>query len=31
MPLGPPEMSRMAEVYEKYGLRVVGPPPSSER
>ena len=30
MPPGPPDMSRMAEVYEKYGLRVVGPPPSSE-
>ena len=31
MPPGPPEMSRLAAVYEKYGLRVVGPPPSSER
>ena len=31
MPPGPPDMSRMAAVYEKYGLRVVGPPPSSER
>ena len=30
MPLGPPDMSRMAAVYEKYGLRVVGPPPSNE-
>ena len=30
MPPGPPDMSRMGEVYEKYGLRVVGPPPSSE-
>ena len=29
MPPGPPDMSRMAEIYEKYGLRVVGPPPSS--
>jgi quercetin dioxygenase-like cupin family protein len=31
MPPGPPDMSRMAAVYEKYCLRVVGPPPSSER
>ena len=31
MPPGPPDMSRMAAVYEKYGLCVVGPPPSSER
>lgn len=31
MPPGPPDMSRMAAVYEKYGLRVVGPPPSSDR
>ena len=31
MPPGPPDMSRMAAVYEKYGLRVVGPPPSSQR
>jgi quercetin dioxygenase-like cupin family protein len=30
MPPGPPDMSRMAAVYEKYGLQVVGPPPSSE-
>jgi quercetin dioxygenase-like cupin family protein len=30
MPPGPPDMSRMAAVYEKYGLRVVGPPPSSD-
>jgi hypothetical protein len=30
MPPGPPDMGRMAAVYEKYGLRVVGPPPSSE-
>ncbi|HEX5912546.1 MAG TPA: cupin domain-containing protein [Rubrobacter sp.] len=29
MPPGPPDMSRMAAVYEKYGLRVVGPPPSA--
>jgi quercetin dioxygenase-like cupin family protein len=28
MPPGPPDMSRVAAVYEKYGLRVVGPPPS---
>jgi quercetin dioxygenase-like cupin family protein len=28
MPPGPPDMSRMAEVYEKYGLQVVGPPPT---
>ena len=31
MPPGPPDMGRMAAVYEKYGLRVVGPPPTSER
>jgi quercetin dioxygenase-like cupin family protein len=31
MPPGPPDMSRMAAVYEKYGLQVVGPPPSSDR
>ncbi len=31
MPPGPPDMRRMAEFYESYGLRVVGPPPSSER
>jgi hypothetical protein len=31
MPPGPPDMSRMAGVYEKYGLQVVGRPPSSER
>ena len=31
MPPGPPDMSRMAEFYESYGLQVVGPPPSSER
>ena len=30
MPPGPPDMGRMAAVYEKYGLRVVGPPPRSE-
>jgi hypothetical protein len=30
MPPGPPEMDRMAAIYEKYGLRVVRPPPSSE-
>jgi quercetin dioxygenase-like cupin family protein len=30
MPPGPPDMSRMAAIYEKYGLQVVGPPPSSE-
>jgi quercetin dioxygenase-like cupin family protein len=29
MPPGPPDMSRMGAVYEKYGLRVVGPPPSA--
>jgi quercetin dioxygenase-like cupin family protein len=29
MPPGPPDMSRLGEFYEKYGLRVVGPPPSS--
>ena len=30
MPPGPPDMSRLAAVYEKYGLQVVGPPPGSE-
>ena len=30
-PAGPPDESRIAAVYEKYGLQVVGPPPSSER
>lgn len=30
MPPGPPDMGRMGAVYEKYGLRVVGPPPRSE-
>lgn len=29
MPPGPPDMSRLSEIYEKYGLRVVGPPPNS--
>jgi quercetin dioxygenase-like cupin family protein len=28
IPPGPPDMSRMAEIYGKYGLRVVGPPPT---
>jgi quercetin dioxygenase-like cupin family protein len=27
MPPGPPDMGRMAEIYAKYGLQVVGPPP----
>ena len=31
MPPGPPDMSRVGAVYEKYGLRVMGPPPSSEQ
>ncbi len=31
MPPGESDMSRMAAVYEKYGLQVVGPPPSSDR
>jgi hypothetical protein len=31
MPPGPRDMSRTAAVYEKCGLRVVGPPPSSDR
>jgi quercetin dioxygenase-like cupin family protein len=30
MPAGPPDMSRVAPVYEKYGLEVVGPPPSGQ-
>ncbi len=30
-PPGPPDEGRIAAVYEKYGLQVVGPPPSSER
>ena len=30
MPPGPPDMSRMAAVYEKYGLQVVGPPPTAD-
>ncbi len=30
MPPGPPDMGRMTEFYEKYGLRVVGPPPGAE-
>jgi quercetin dioxygenase-like cupin family protein len=30
MPPGPPDMARMGEFYGRYGLRVVGPPPSSE-
>jgi quercetin dioxygenase-like cupin family protein len=29
MPSGPPDMSRIGAIYEKYGLQVVGPPPSS--
>ncbi len=29
MPPGPPDMSRLSEIYEKYGLRVVRPPPNS--
>jgi hypothetical protein len=31
MPPGPPDMGKIAAVYERYGLRVVGPPPGSER
>ena len=31
MPPGPPDMGKIAAFYERYGLRVVGPPPSSER
>jgi quercetin dioxygenase-like cupin family protein len=27
MPPGPPDINRLAAVYENYGLRVVGPPP----
>ena len=29
MPPGPPDMERMGALYGKYGLQVVGPPPSS--
>ena len=29
MPPGPPDMTRLAAVYESYGLRVVGPPPGA--
>ena len=31
MPAGPPDMGKIAAFYETYGLRVVGPPPGSER
>jgi mannose-6-phosphate isomerase-like protein (cupin superfamily) len=31
MPPGPPDIGKIAAFYERYGLRVVGPPPSSER
>ncbi len=31
MPPGPPDMGKIAAFYERYGLRVVGPPPGSER
>ena len=30
MPPGPPDMGRLETFYGKYGLEVVGPPPSSE-
>jgi uncharacterized cupin superfamily protein len=30
MPPGPPDMSRLGAVYEKYGLQVVGPPSSRD-
>jgi hypothetical protein len=30
MPPGPPDMKQVAAFYERYGLNVVGPPPSSE-
>jgi quercetin dioxygenase-like cupin family protein len=30
MPDGPPDMGRISALYERYGLRVVGPPPASE-
>jgi hypothetical protein len=31
MPPGPPDMSRVGTLYGKYGLDVVGPPPSVEQ
>lgn len=31
VPPGPPDMSRITALYEKYGLQVVGPPPNSEQ
>ena len=30
MPPGPPDMGRLGAFYGKYGLEVVGPPPSGE-
>ena len=30
MPPGPPDMSAIGALYERFGLRVVGPPPSSD-
>ncbi len=30
MPPGPPEMSQIGVLYERFGLRVVGPPPTPE-
>ena len=29
MPPGPPDMSQIGTIYEKFGLRVVGPPPNA--
>ena len=30
MPPGPPDMSAIGALYERFGLRVVGPPPSAD-
>jgi hypothetical protein len=29
MPSGPPDMSRIGALYERFGLQVVGPPPNA--
>ena len=31
MPPGPPDMSRVGALYERFGLEVVGPPPNTQR
>jgi quercetin dioxygenase-like cupin family protein len=31
MPPGPPDMTRVSALYERFGLQVVGPPPNSGR